>query len=625
MMGGVEVTENDAAYSDQLRRGRAVVRFAGDSGDGVQLLGGEFAKSIAANEKDILTFQDFPAEIRAPVGTLFGVSAFQIQFGGPRILTTGDEVDVLFAFNPAALKTNIANVHDGGLVVVDKDAFSERNLRKAGYERDPRESGELDRYKVIEVPITLLAREVASSCGVTKKEADRSKNFWALGLAYWMFGQDRSRTQNWILQKFSSNSSVADANIAALNAGHAYGETMELEHHHIPEAYSARFSEGLYRSATGTDTLVFGLVAASVAADRPLCFCSYPITPASGILHGLAQFNSQSVRTFQAEDEIAAVCAAIGASYGGGIGVTASSGPGIALKGEAIGLAVGAELPLVVVDVQRAGPSTGMPTKTEQADLELALYGRHGEAPAIVLAPARPSECFDAALQAARLSMMFMVPVLLLMDGYIANASEPWRIPDIASLPKIEIPIPLTNEEPFRPFERDPETLARPWASPGMKGLEHRIGGIERADGTGHISYDPDNHQIMTDLRAEKIARASAHLPPASIELGEAGGDVAVVAWGSTYGAVEAAVNELLKEDLNVAHIHLRNLSPLPTGLEQLLRNFKRVLVVEMNNGQLRRLIRSEFLIAAEGLNQVSGRPFTVAKVKSAVRKLLDC
>ena len=623
-MDGVEASDADAGFSDQLRQGRVVVRFAGDSGDGVQLLGGEFAKSVAANEKDILTFADFPAEIRAPVGTLFGVSAFQIQFGGPRILTTGDEIDVLFAFNPAALKTNVANVRDGGLVFVDEDAFSERNLRKAGYDRDPRESGDLDRYKVIDVPITLLAREVALSCGVTKKEADRSKNFWALGLAYWMFGQDRTKTQDWISQKFAANPIVAEANLAALNAGHAYGETMELAHHHIPEAYSAKFSEGLYRSATGTDALVYGLVAASVAAGRPLCFCSYPITPASAILHGLARFNSPSVRTFQAEDEIAAVCAAIGASYGGAIGVTASSGPGIALKGEAIGLAIGAELPLVVIDVQRAGPSTGMPTKTEQSDLELALYGRHGEAPAIVLAPARPSECFDAALQAARLSTKFMVPVLLLMDGYIANASEPWRIPDIASLPKIEIPIPIADDEPFRPFARDPETLARPWASPGMVGLEHRIGGIERADGTGHISYEPDNHQRMTDLRADKVARAAAHLPPASIELGAAEGDVVVVGWGSTYGPLEAAVNELLKEDLKVAHVHLRSLSPLPQGLEQLLKGFKRVLVVEMNNGQLRRLIRSEFLIPAEGLNQVSGRPFAVAKVKSAIRQLLD-
>lgn len=624
-MDGAEAADAGAGLSDQLRRGRVVVRFAGDSGDGVQLLGGEFAKSVAANEKDILTFADFPAEIRAPVGTLFGVSAFQIQFGGPRILTTGDEIDVLFAFNPAALKTNLGNVHDGGLVFIDVDAFSERNLRKAGYDRDPRETGDLDSYKVIEVPITLLAREVASSCGVTKKEADRSKNFWALGLAYWMFGQDRSDTQNWILQKFAANPIVAEANLAALNAGHAYGETMELEHHHIPEAYSAKFSEGLYRSATGADTLVYGLVAASVAANRPLCFCSYPITPASAILHGLARFNSPSVRTFQAEDEIAAVCAAIGASYGGALGVTASSGPGIALKGEAIGLAVGAELPLVVIDVQRAGPSTGMPTKTEQSDLELALYGRHGEAPAIVLAPARPSECFDAALQAVRLSTTSMVPVLVLMDGYIANASEPWRVPDIASLPKIEIPIPRAHNEPFQPLARDPETLARAWASPGMPGLEHRIGGIERADGTGHISYEPDNHQHMTDLRADKVARAAAHLPPAAIELGDAESDVAVVAWGSTYGPVEAAVNELLKEGRRVAHVHLRSLSPLPEGLEELLRRFKRVLVVEMNNGQLRRLIRSEFLIPAEGLNQVSGRPFTVAKVKSAVRQLLDC
>ncbi len=623
-MDGAESDRADASSSDDLRRGRVVVRFAGDSGDGVQLLGGEFAKSVAASEKGILTFADFPAEIRAPVGTLFGVSAFQIQFGGPRILTTGDEIDVLFAFNPAALRTNLANVRNGGLILIDAETFTARNLKKANYTADPRETGELDRFRVIDVAITRLAREVAIGCGVSKKEADRSKNFWALGLAYWMFGQDRTTTQGWIRQKFAGSPEVADANLAALNAGHAYGETLELEHHDVPVAYTAEFVEGVYRSATGTDTLVYGLVAATISAGRPICFCSYPITPASSILHGLAKFNSQSIRTFQAEDEIAAVCAAIGASYAGAIGVTASSGPGIALKGEALGLAIGAELPLVVIDVQRAGPSTGMPTKTEQADLELALYGRHGEAPAIVLAPARPSECFDAALQAVRLSTQFMVPVLLLMDGYIANASEPWRLPDIASLPVIEVPKPSMDGAQFQPFARNPDTLARPWAAPGLPGFEHRIGGIERAEGTGHISYDPDNHQRMTNLRAEKVARAAAHIPPAAIELGVAEGDVAVVAWGSTYGPVEAAVNELLKEGQRVAHIHLRNLSPLPTGIDNLLNNFKCVLVVEMNNGQLRRLLRSEFLIPAEGLNQVSGRPFTVAKVKSAIRQLLE-
>ncbi len=623
-MDGVDVTPAGSPSPEELRRGRVVVRFAGDSGDGIQLLGGEFAKSVAASEHDILTFADFPAEIRAPVGTLFGVSAFQIQFGGPRIFTTGDRIDVLFAFNPAALKTNLERVRDGGLVVLDGEVFTERNLRKAAYAEDPRETGELGRYRVIDVPITRLAREVASSCGVSKKEADRSKNFWALGLAYWMFGQDRTATQQWIREKFAASETIAEANVSAFDAGHAYGETIELDHHELPEAYNAEFPAGRYRSATGTETLVYGLAAATIATGRPLCFCSYPITPASAILHGLARFNTSSIRTFQAEDEIAAVCAAIGASYGGAIGVTASSGPGIALKGEAIGLAVGAELPLVVIDVQRAGPSTGMPTKTEQADLELALYGRHGEASAIVLAPANPAECFDAALEAVRLATALMVPVILLMDGYIANASEPWQLPDLDQLPRIERSPPSVGDGPFQPFLRDPETLSRPWASPGMAGLEHRIGGIERSDGSGHISYDPDNHQRMTDLRAEKVSRASRLVPRASIELGEATGDVALVAWGSTHGPVAAAVNELRKEGHAVSHVHLRNLSPLPDGLEDLLKGFRHVLVVEMNKGQLRRLIRSEFLLPAHGLNQVTGRPFTVAKVKRAVHELLD-
>ena len=616
-------TEN-TEFEEDLRRGRVVVRFAGDSGDGIQVLGGEFSKAVASEQHDILTFADFPAEIRAPVGTLFGVSAFQIQFGGPMIFTTGDQIDVLFAFNPAALKTNIGSVRDGGYVLVDSHAFNDRNLAKSGYETSPLESGELARYRVIEIDITKQTREIASEFDVSKKDADRTKNFWALGLAYWMFEQSRTRTENWMREKFGANPGVMKANIAALNAGHAYGETMELEHTDLPVAYRAEFEPGLYRATTGTEALTFGLAAASVASGRKLCFCSYPITPASGILHGLARFDVENITTFQAEDEIAAVCAAIGASFGGALGVTASSGPGIALKGEALGLAVGAELPLVVIDVQRAGPSTGMPTKTEQSDLELALYGRHGEAPAIVLAPSKASECYTLAIEAARLSARYMVPVILLIDGYTANAAEPWRIPDITALADFDNTAPAQPGEAFLPFGRDPSTLSRPWVPPGAEGFEHRIGGIERADGSGNISYDPSNHQKMTDLRAEKVERAAADLPPARVDHGPSSGEVAVVGWGSTYGPIEAAVNELLKDNQSVSHIHLRSLSPLPRDLEAMLQKFDKVLIVEMNNGQLWRLLRSEFLLPARKLTQVSGQPFKVATIRNAIYNLLE-
>jgi len=609
---------------EELRAGRIVVRFAGDSGDGIQLLGSQFAKSTAFHQHDLITFSDFPAEIRAPVGTLFGVSAYQIQFGGPTILTIGDKVDVLFVFNPAALKTNIEFLTSGGLIIVDENAFSERNLAKAGYDENPLRDDSLSDFQVVEIGITRMTREIGMSCGVSKKDADRTKNFWALGFIYWLFDRERVAVHNWILQKFSNSIDVAKANIAALDAGHAYAETIEFGDYYVPQTKEADFVAGSYRTATGTDTLVYGLAASAIASERSVCFCSYPITPASGILHGLTRLNSNSVRTFQAEDEIAAVCAAIGASYAGSIGVTASSGPGIALKAEAMGLAVAAELPLVVINVQRAGPSTGMPTKTEQADLELALYGRHGEAPIIVLAPATPSECFDAAVQAVRLACKYMTPVMLLVDGYIANAAEPWRIPDVTTIPPIEVSLPQVSDEPFQPFQRDEETLARPWAAPGTKGFEHRIGGIERANGTGNISYDPDNHQKMTDIRAAKIAGVAVDLPTVTVERGLEQGPIAVVGWGSTFGPINGAVNELLKQGYEVSHIHIRHLSPLPNGLEALLRKFDKILVVEMNTGQLRRLLRGEFLIPAHGLNQVNGRPFKVSKIKQAVFDLLE-
>lgn len=621
------LTEKRPKVTDaELRDGRVTVRFAGDSGDGIQLLGGLFAKSTATNMHDLVTFSDFPAEIRAPAGTLFGVSAFQIQFGGPMILTVGDEVDVLVVFNPAALKTNLASLRRGGMIVADKDGFTDRDLAKAGYDSNPLADDSLGDYRVLEVDITRMAREVGMEHGVSKKEADRTKNFWALGLTFWMFGRERAATRSWIQSKFAKIENVAAANAAAFDAGHAFGETIELSGYHVPKAKAANFPDGQYRSVTGIETLVYGLAAAALAADRELCFCSYPITPASGILHGLVKLPEGTVHTFQAEDEISAACAAIGAAYAGAIGVTASSGPGIALKAEALGLAVATELPLVVINVQRAGPSTGMPTKTEQADLELALYGRHGEAPMIVLAPATPSECFEMAVDAVRLAAKYMTPVMLLADGYIVNAAEPWRIPDVSAIAPITAPLPEKPEGDarYQPFQRDPKTLARAWAVPGMEGLEHRIGGLERSDGAGNISYDPDNHQHMTDLRADKVAMSARDIPPAKVERGSDKGRIAVVGWGSTYGPIDAAINELIMQGADVAHIHIRHLSPLPKGLEELLRAFDKVLVVEMNTGQLRRVLRSEFLIPAEGLNQVTGRPFTVTRIKRAVLAMLE-
>ncbi len=611
---------DDQGTHDQAAPERVVVRFAGDSGDGVQVLGAEFAKSAALSGHDLITFPDFPAEIRAPVGTTFGVSAFQIQFGGPKVLTPGDSVDVLIAFNPAALKTNLADLRDGGLVILDEGAFTKRNLAKAHYDVSPLEDDSLSSYQLLKIDIAKRCGEAVADTGASKKVADRAKNFWALGLTFWMFGRKRAATQAWITEKFSKIPEVAAANLAALNAGHAFGETMEIGRDMVGQPLEASFEPGTYRSITGIDAMAKGLAAAACCAGIKLAYCSYPITPASGLLHALAALRSKGIVTFQAEDEIAAATAAIGASYGGALGVTGSSGPGIALKSEALSLAVATELPLVVVNVQRAGPSTGMPTKAEQADLSMALYGRHGEAPIAVLAPATPAECFQAMLDAARIAIRYMTPVMVLADGYIANAAEPWRIPDVADLPDIA-PHYRVDPENFQPFTRDEKTLARPWVRPGTPELQHRIGGIEKADGSGHISYDPDNHQTMTDLRAEKIARIADTLPPAKVERGVERGGVAIVGWGSTYGALNAAVKELLSEGLEVAHFHLRHISPLAPGLEELLRGFDHVLVAEMNGGQLCRLLRSEFLIPAEGLNQMTGKPFKVATVKAALRK----
>ncbi len=602
----------------------AVVRFAGDSGDGMQLTGGQFTLTTALAANDLATFPDFPAEIRAPAGTTYGVSAFQINFGGRRIKTAGDAPDVLVAMNPAALKVNLKDIKEGGLVILDTGSFTERNLQKAGYEKDPIEDGTLDGYRAVKIDISKLTLEAVKAQELSKKDALRCKNLWTLGLIYWMYGRKRAATKAWLEKKFAKRPELAQANIAAMDAGHAFGETAEMPAEiggfTIQEA---DIQPGLYRTVTGSEALAWGLVAGTELAGLKMTFASYPITPASGLLHTLARLKSFGVVTFQAEDEIAAVCAAIGASYAGTLGVTSSSGPGLALKMEAIGLGISVELPLVIVNSQRAGPSTGLPTKTEQSDLFQAVWGRNADSPLAVIASRSPSDCFDAAIEAVRIATKYMTPVILLTDGYIANASEPWRIPDANNF----TPMPVTfrtDPEGFKPFLRDPKTLARPWAVPGTPGLEHRIGGIEKDHESGHISYDPANHQKMTATRAAKIQGIANDIPAQTVELGPSKGRLAIVGWGSTYGPIDRAVANLLEEGLEVSHIHLRHIWPLPANLKSLLEGFDQVLVAEMNNGQLSTLLRSQYLLPIEGLNKVSGQPFKIAEIEAAIHARLE-
>ena len=602
----------------------AVVRFAGDSGDGMQLTGSRFTMATALAGNDLATFPDFPAEIRAPVGTTFGVSAFQINFGARGIKTAGDALDVLVAMNPAALKVDLSDVKRGGLVILDSGSFNEKNLRKAGYDSDPREDGSLGAYRVLPVDMSKQTLGAVAGLGLSNKEALRCKNMWALGLVYWMFGRSREESLAWLQQKFAKRPDLAAANIAAINAGHAFGETAEVmegvETYSVPVADLA---PGLYRNVTGTEALAWGLVAGARFAGLKLSFCSYPITPASQLLHSLAALKDFGVLTFQAEDEIAAICAAIGSSYAGSLGVTSSSGPGVALKTEALGLAIATELPLVLVNAQRGGPSTGLPTKTEQSDLYQAVFGRNADSPLAVLAARSPADCFKVAIEAVRLATRYMTPVILLSDGYIANAAEPWRLPDVDELPRFPVRF-HSDPEGFHPFLRDPETLARTWAVPGTPGLEHRIGGLEKDYSSGNVSYDPENHQRMSDVRASKIARIANDIPLQDVELGSGGGRVAVVGWGSTYGPISRAVSNLRGEGLDVAHIHIRHIWPLPRNLGELLRQYDRVLVPEMNQGQLVTLLRSQYLVPAQGLNKVSGRPFKITEIESAVTTLLD-
>ncbi|MEZ4224006.1 MAG: 2-oxoacid:acceptor oxidoreductase subunit alpha [Polyangiaceae bacterium] len=600
----------------------AVVRFAGDSGDGMQVTGSQFTVAAALAGNDLATFPDFPAEIRAPAGTLYGVSGYQINFAARDVFTPGDRPDVLVAMNPAALKTNLPDLKPRGLLIVNTGAFNTTNLKKAGYENSPLEDDSLDGYSVVAIDISKNTLAAVAETGLSKKEAERCKNFWTLGLMFWIYGRDLEPTIKWVEAKFKKRADVVEANLAALKAGHAYGETAEISHYRY-QVPAADVTPGTYRNIGGNIALAWGFVAAAELSQRPVVLGAYPITPASDVLHELSRFKHFGVTTIQAEDEIAAVCLAIGASYAGAIGITTSSGPGIALKGEAIGLAVATELPLVIVNIQRGGPSTGLPTKTEQADLFQAMYGRNGEAPVCVLAACSPGDCFYMAIEAVRIAVKYMTPVLLLTDGYLANGAEPWLIPDVASLPKIPVTF-RTDPEGFHPFLRDEETLARPWAIPGTPELMHRIGGIEKNYHTGHISYDPANHELMSKTRAAKIEKIADDAPPLKIEVGEDSGKLLVLGWGSTYGAIREAVGRCRERGLSVSHAHLRYLNPFPKNLGEVLSRFERVLIPEMNLGQLVQIIRSNFLIPAESYPKIQGMPFRIEEIEERIRQVME-
>ncbi len=598
----------------------AVIRFAGDSGDGIQLTGMQFTTTTAFAGNDLSTLPDFPAEIRAPVGTIAGVSGFQIQFSSRQVLTPGDAPDVLVAMNPAALRANVNDVKKGGLVLINSDTFNAGNLKKAGYEKNPLEDGTLSEFRVIPVELGRLTRNALEGMGLSVTETERCKNFFALGMMYWLYDRPLEATLRWIETKFKKNPKYVEANHKALNAGNAYSETAEIFGHHF-RVRKAPIKPGVYRNITGNEATALGVVAASSASGLPLWYGSYPITPASDVLHELSKHKNFGVKTFQAEDEIAAIGSAIGASFAGYLALTGTSGPGIALKGEAIGLAVMTELPLVILNVQRGGPSTGLPTKTEQADLFQALYGRNGECPVPVVAASTPGDCFLAAYEACRIAIKYMTPVFLLTDGYLANGSEPWLIPDASKLVKFgkpELP-PLAD---FKLYKRDPETMARPWPTPGTLGYEHRIGGIEKQDITGNISYDPDNHERMVRLRAAKVNKIAQDIPPLEIH-GERKGKVLLVGWGGTYGSITAAVQNLQKAGKSVSSVHLRHLNPLPPDLGDIMSGFEHVLVPELNMGQLLKVLRAKYLVPATGLNKIKGQPFKVAEIEAGVEALL--
>jgi len=610
------------ARKDVRRVGTVTIRFAGDSGDGMQLTGDRFTSVTAKVGNDLATLPDFPAEIRAPAGSLPGVSGFQLHFADHDILTPGDAPEVLVAMNPAALRTNVGDLTPGGLLVVNEDAFTRGNLKKAGYAANPLDDGSLSGYQVVRVPVTTLTLGALEGTELSSKEKHRAKNMFALGLMCWMYSRPTGPTVDWLRVKFRSRPQIAEANIAALAAGFAFGETTEL-FAHAYEVKPAKLQPGRYRQVTGNLALAYGLIAAAHRAGLPLFLGSYPITPASDILHELSKHKNFGVRTFQAEDEIAGIGAALGAAFAGNLAVTTTSGPGVALKGETIGLAVSVELPLVIVNIQRGGPSTGLPTKTEQSDLLQAMFGRNGEAPVPIVAPAHPGDCFDAAVEAARIALTYRTPVMLLSDGYLANGAEPWRLPDLDGLPDLEAAVAFAREpDPdggFRPFARDPGTLARPWAVPGTPGLEHRIGGLEKADGSGAISYDPDNHHRMVELRAAKVDGIARTIPPLVADDPGDHARLLVLGWGSTYGPIAAAVRRARARGLSVARAHLRHLNPFPANTGEVLRRYDRVLVPEMNRGQLRLLLRGEYLVDARGYNRVRGLPFSSAELEQAI------
>lgn len=596
----------------------ATIRFAGDSGDGMQLAGSQFTNTSALFGNDVSTLPEFPAEIRAPAGTLAGVSGFQINFSSEDIFTPGDRVDALIAMNPAALKTNLRDLVEGGILIVNSDEFNTANLAKAKYAANPLETGELSRYQVYAVPIATHTVEAVKELGLSAKEAERCKNIYSLGLVYWLYDRPLDPTIKWIKSKFAKSDQIAQANIRALQSGFHFGETAEI----FPVRFRierAKLPNGKYRNITGNQAMAMGLVTASRLSGKSIVYASYPITPASDILHQLSHFKHFDVKTIQAEDEIAAVCMALGASFTGSIGVTASAGPGIALKQEAVGLGVMTELPLIIIDVQRAGPSTGMPTKPEQTDLWQAMLGRNGECPVAVIAAASPGDCFQTAIDAVRVALRYMTPVFVLSDGFTGNSAEPWRIPkssDFAPIPVVHAADPSV----FQPYARD-EHGSRPWAIPGTPGLEHRIGGIEKADITGNISYDPENHQHMVNLRAAKIENVAKELPPQEV-YGDESGDVLLVSWGGTFGAVRTACDVARKRGQRVSHMHMRWLNPFPSNIGDVLKRFKRVLICELNMGQLQLLIRGRYLIDAAGLHKVQGRPFMVSEVLAKIDEI---
>ena len=600
----------------------AVIRFAGDSGDGMQLTGTQFTNTSAFFGNDLSTLPDFPAEIRAPTGTLPGVSAFQVRIASHEIHTPGDAPDVLVAMNPAALKAHLSDLVPNGAIIVNLDEFNERNLKKAGYEENPLENNSLAGYRVYQAAVTTMTRKALEDSGLDLRTQDRSRNLFTLGMVYWLFSRPMDTTIKWLHEKFGSRPEIAKANVKALKAGWNFCDITQIFQTRY-EVASANLAPGTYRNIHGNSALALGLIAASRRSGLPLFLGAYPITPASDVLHELATYKNYGVTTLQAEDEIAAVCAAIGASFGGALGVTASSGPGIALKGEAIGLALTVELPLLICNIQRGGPSTGLPTKTEQSDLLQAFFGRNGEAPIPILAAASPTDCFDIALEAAHIAVKYMVPVMLLSDGYIANGSEPWKLPEVEDLPDLRSDY-RTDPEGFFPYLRDEESLSRPWAIPGTPGLEHRIGGLEKEDGSGDVSYDPINHEHMVHRRAEKVARVVAEIPPLEVYGDADGGDLLVIGWGSTLGSITGAVNEARRRGLNVSRTHLRYLNPFPADLGEILDRFENVLLPEMNMGQLALLLRAAYLKDIISFTKVQGKPFFRHEILSKIEEILE-